>query len=242
MAVWNTTLIGLAAGVGGTGAGGLYVFILKNVRMHKMSAILGFSGGIMLVAVFLELLPEALMLSGLICTMIGIIIGIMFLMASEGMIESIKHTNNKAEKKFSNTGLLLFFAITCHNFPEGLAIGSGYAASDSLGILLAMAIAIHNVPEGMAVATAFRLSGMTPVRAFLYSALAGVPMGLGALAGQALGEISPLLITVSLGFAAGAMLYTTCEEILPDIFMTKDATPSGFFLGLVVGIVLFNIF
>jgi len=242
MAIWTTTLIGLAAGVGGTGAGGLYIFILKDVRMHRMSAILGFSGGIMLVAVFLELLPEALLISGLICTMIGIIIGIMFLMASEGMIESIKHSYNKTETNFPMAGSLLFLAITCHNFPEGLAIGGGYAASNSLGILLALALAVHNIPEGLAVAAAFRLSGMTPAGAFLYSALAGIPMGLGALAGQALGEVSPVLITISLGFAAGAMLYTTCEEILPDIFMVKDATPRGFFLGLVIGIVLFNIF
>lgn len=241
MAVWTATLIGLAVGVGGTGAGGLYIFLIKDVRMRKMSAILGFSGGIMMVAVFLELLPEALAISGLIFTMIGIIIGVMFLTASEGLIESTIRLRYKSQANFYRAGSLLFLAIASHNFPEGLAIGGGYAASSSLGILLALAIAVHNIPEGLAVAAAFRLSGMTSARAFLYAALSGIPMGLGALMGQALGEVSPILITISLGFAAGAMLYTTCEEILPDIFMAKDATPGGFFWGLVVGTALFNI-
>ncbi|MCR4429782.1 MAG: ZIP family metal transporter [Tepidanaerobacteraceae bacterium] len=242
MAVWTATLIGLAVGVGGTGAGGLYIFFIKDVRTHRMNSILGFSGGIMLVAVFLELLPEALAISGLIFTMIGIIMGVIFLTATEDFIEYAGRIRYKSQANFHRAGSLLFLAIASHNFPEGLAIGGSYAASISLGILLALAIAVHNIPEGLAVAAAFRLSGVTSARSFLYAALAGIPMGLGTLLGQALGEVSPLLITVSLGFAAGAMLYTTCEEILPDIFMAEDATPGGFFWGLIVGIILFNIF
>ncbi|AYO31828.1 MAG: zinc transporter, family [Thermoanaerobacteraceae bacterium] len=241
MAILTTTLIGLAAGVVGTGAGGLYVFFIKDVMMRRMSDILGFSGGIMLVAVFLELVPEALMISGLIYTMIGIIIGIIFLMVSEWLIESIRPHHDSIETYFARAGLVLFLAITCHNFPEGLAIGSGYAASNGLGIFLAIALAIHNIPEGLAVAAAFRLSGKTSMRAFIYASLAGIPMGLGALAGQALGEVSPVLITVSLGFAAGAMIYTTCEEILPDVFLVEQASPRGFILGLIVGTVFFNL-
>jgi zinc transporter ZupT len=53
--------------------------------------------------------------------------------------------------------------------------------------------------------------------------------------------VSPVLITVSLGFAAGAMIYTTCEEILPDVFLVEQASPRGFILGLIVGTVFFNL-
>lgn len=238
---WNIALMGLAAGVGGTGAGGFYIFLLKDVGTSRMSSILGFSGGVMLVAVFLELVPEALMISGLIYTMFGIIIGIIFLIISEHVIESLDPFYKNSEQYFAKTGFVLFLGIACHNFPEGLAIGSGSTASYSLGFILALTLAIHNVPEGLAVASAFRLSGLSNFKAFIYSAISGIPMGLGALAGKLLGEVSPLLIAVSMGFAAGAMIYITCEEILPDVFRVGNGSPWGFILGLMAGTVFFNI-
>lgn len=241
MGIWIATFIGFMAGVGGTGAGGLYIFFIKDAMRRRMSDILGFSGGIMLVAVFLELVPEALAISGLIYTMIGIIIGTMFLVFSEWVIELLGPRHGSAETHFARAGIVLFLAITCHNFPEGLAIGGSYAASSGLGFLMAVALAVHNIPEGLAVAAAFRLSGRTPLRASVYAALAGLPMGLGAMAGQVLGEISPVLITISLGFAAGAMVYTTCEEILPDVFLVEQASSRGFIVGLILGTVFFNL-
>ncbi|MDI3481503.1 MAG: zinc transporter, family [Tepidanaerobacteraceae bacterium] len=240
MAVWSVTLIGFAVGTVGTGAGGLYVLFMKDVRMRRMNAILGFSGGIMLVAVFLELLPEAVMISGLIYTLIGIILGVMFLTASEDLIEFTRFCC-ASEKNFCKAGSLLFLAIASHNFPEGMAIGSGYVASSGVGFLLATAIAVHNIPEGLAVAAAFKMSGMSSAKAFLWAALAGIPMGFGTLLGQAVGGVSPILITVSLGFAAGAMLYTTCAEILPEVFIAQDAVPGGFLWGIITGALLFKI-
>ena len=38
--------------------------------------------------------------------------------------------------------------LAIHNFPEGLAIGSGFEASLKLGISLAIAICMHDIPEG----------------------------------------------------------------------------------------------
>jgi len=38
--------------------------------------------------------------------------------------------------------------LALHNFPEGLAIGSGFGASLKLGLSLAIAICVHDIPEG----------------------------------------------------------------------------------------------
>jgi len=56
--------------------------------------------------------------------------------------------------------LLLFAAMTLHNIPEGLAVGTSYTAQPRLGLLLALAIALHNIPEGIAIAGPFRACGM----------------------------------------------------------------------------------
>lgn len=237
----STTFLSFLAGVGGTGMGGFYTFFLREVNAEKMTPVLGFASGIMLTAVFSELIPEAIEISGLFPTLIGIIIGIIFLICSDTILESITPDNNTEMQNFARAGIMLFFAIASHNFPEGIAIGSGFEASQRTGLVLVVTLALHNIPEGMAIATAFRLSGMSAFFAFLATALAGLPMVLGSVVGQKLGQISPAFIAGSLGFAAGAMIYAVCKEILPDTFVIGRSSPWGLIWGLITGIVLFNV-
>ena len=56
-----------------------------------------------------------------------------------------------SSSKLLRTGLFTAFAITIHNFPEGIASFISALKDPSLGIMIAVAIAIHNIPEGMAV-------------------------------------------------------------------------------------------
>ena len=46
------------------------------------------------------------------------------------------------------TGIIVSIGLAIHNFPEGLAIGSGFEASLKLGLSLAIAICFHDIPEG----------------------------------------------------------------------------------------------
>ena len=63
---------------------------------------------------------------------------------------------------------------------------------------------------------------------------------IGALLGYALGEIGPLGLTMSLGFASGAMLYVVFGEILPQsILMYHSKLPAfstiaGILLGMLI--------
>ena len=65
---------------------------------------------------------------------------------------------------------------------------------------------------------------------------------IGALLGYALGEIGPLGLTMSLGFASGAMLYVVFGEILPQaILMYHSKLPAfSVIIGMLTG--LFIIF
>lgn len=46
------------------------------------------------------------------------------------------------------TGIIVSIGLALHNFPEGLAIGSGFGTSIVLGYSLAIAICMHDIPEG----------------------------------------------------------------------------------------------
>jgi ZIP family zinc transporter len=141
-------------------------------------------------------------------------------------------------------GIVMASAIALHNVPEGMTIGASYASNDgvmgSAALVLAVIIGLHNIPEGMAVSVPLISGGMAKWKAVLITACSGIPTILGALLGYALGEIGPLGLTLSLGFASGAMLYVVFGEILPQsILMYHSKLPAfSAIAGILAGILI----
>ena len=141
-------------------------------------------------------------------------------------------------------GVVMACAIALHNVPEGMTIGASYASNDgvmgSAALVLAVLIGMHNIPEGMAVSVPLISGGMKKWKAVMITAATGIPTILGALLGYLMGEISPLGLTVSLGFASGAMLYVVFGEILPQsILMYHSKLPAfSAIAGILVGMLI----
>ena len=141
-------------------------------------------------------------------------------------------------------GIVMASAIALHNIPEGMTIGASYASNDGVmgraALVLAMLIGLHNIPEGMAVSVPLISGGMSKWKAVLVTASTGIPTILGALLGYVLGEIGPLGLTLSLGFASGAMLYVVFGEILPQsILMYHSKLPAfSAIAGILVGMLI----
>ena len=141
-------------------------------------------------------------------------------------------------------GVVMASAIALHNIPEGMTIGASYAsnggAMGGAAIILAVLIGLHNIPEGMAVSVPLISGGMGKVKAVLITAATGIPTMIGALLGFLLGEIGPLGLAFSLGFASGAMLYVVFGEILPQAILMYHSKLPAFsaIAGLLVGLVI----
>lgn len=147
----KTTLIGLFFGTFGTTIGGIIGVTFKRTSNKFLSFILSFASGLMLSIVCFDLIPESLDLSNLPSVFIGIIFGIIVMIICDLIIEKKFSTRTRfADGKNSllKTGIIVSIGLALHNFPEGLAIGSGFEASLKLGYSLAIAIAIHDIPEG----------------------------------------------------------------------------------------------
>ena len=141
-------------------------------------------------------------------------------------------------------GVVMACAIALHNVPEGMTIGASYASDDGVmggaALILAVLIGLHNIPEGMAVSVPLISGGMAKWKAVLITASSGIPTILGALLGYLLGEIGPFGLTLSLGFASGAMLYVVFGEILPQsILMYHSKLPAfSTIVGILVGMLI----
>ena len=152
----------------------------------------------------------------------------------------------KHDNKFSLfvAGVVMASAIALHNVPEGMTIGASYASDDGVmggaALVLAILIGLHNIPEGMAVSVPLISGGMARWKAVLITASSGIPTIVGAFLGYWLGEIGPLGLALSLGFASGAMLYVVFGEILPQaILMYRSKLPAfSAIVGMLVGMLI----
>jgi ZIP family zinc transporter len=236
------TLVGFTAGMLGTGIGGISAFVINKKGNRFMSFILEFSAGLMMAVVCFDLLPHAFELGGLEWTIIGIIIGVTLIIYLDNLIKAanLGKRLKVVNSRLLRVGILMMVGIALHNFPEGVAIGSGFEASVKLGLSLTFVIAIHNIPEGLAMAVPMRAGGMGNLKVLFYTIIAGVPMGIGAFVGAMLGEISQEVIAICLGFAGGAMLYIVCGDLIPEsksIYKGRLST-IGNILGIILGIII----
>ncbi|MCI9262836.1 MAG: ZIP family metal transporter [Eggerthellaceae bacterium] len=154
--------------------------------------------------------------------------------------------HNDSKLSLFVAGIVMACAIALHNIPEGMTIGASFAVSDNLmwgtGMIMAVLIGLHNIPEGMAVAVPLISGGTGRLKATLLTAACGLPTVLGAWLGFWLGDIGPLGLTMSLGFASGAMLYVVFGEILPEAYLIYRSKLPAFavMVGLALG--MFMIF
>ncbi|KPU44613.1 zinc transporter ZupT [Oxobacter pfennigii] len=233
------TMIGTLTGIAGTGMGGLMALLWKNPGNKFMSIILGASGGLMLSVVTFDLLPEAFELGGIPTSILGMMIGIFMTALIDEMLPDFNNIA-KGRGKYFKMGLLLAFGLALHNFPEGLAIGSGFTAGRNIGISLALVIGLHDIPEGMAVAAPMSMSGVNKIKIFIFTIATAIPTGIGAFVGGILGEISPVFVTLCLSFAGGTMLYIVCGDLIPKSRNLYEELLStfGILFGIIIGIII----
>lgn len=156
-----------------------------------------------------------------------------------------EHIRNKDSRiSLIVAGAVMACAIALHNIPEGMTIGASFAVSRDLflgsGMIMAVLIGLHNIPEGMAVSVPLISGGMGRIRAVLITAACGLPTLMGAWLGFWLGDVGPLGLALSLGFASGAMLYVVYGEILPEAYLIYRSKAPAFAVmgGVLLGMVL----
>ncbi len=167
------------------------------------------------------------------------------LIHSNHLEQHVANNDNKLELFIA--GVVMAGAIALHNVPEGMTIGASYASNSgvlgSAALVLAVLIGLHNIPEGMAISVPLISGGMSKPKAVFITALSGVSTILGALFGYLLGDIGPLGLALSLGFASGAMLYVVFGEILPQSILMYHSKAPAFFaiIGMLAGMFIIYI-
>lgn len=215
-----------------TGVGAIPIFSRRKFSKKYLDCSLGFAAGVMLAATSFSLILPAIEaggggIKGAGITVIGMLIGGIFLdlmdkffpdtnLLRNSRLNGNGHSHSTNQENLKKVWLFAI-AITLHNFPEGLAVGVGFADGDiANGLSLAIAIGLQNIPEGLAVALPFLKEGFSPLRAFLIALTTGLVEPIGGLLGVGLISITKPLLPIGLAFAAGAMLFVIASEIIPE--------------------------
>lgn len=201
-----------------TGAGALPIFFKKNFSDDMLDVLLGFAAGVMLAATVFSLLVPAIELSDPLVAMISLIMGALLIHFIDRFVPHVHPVAGPEGPPSRLSKLWLFIiAMTIHNFPEGLAVGTSFGSGDvASGLIVATAIGLQNAPEGLAVAIPLVRENYSKGRSIWCATLTGLVEPLGALLGIALVSLAHSILPWGLAFAAGAMLFVVIDEMVPE--------------------------
>lgn len=238
-----------------TALGASLVFFIKKANYTLLDCLLGFGAGVMIAASFWSLLSPAILLAEelgynqWLLPSIGFICGGLLIIISSKILDNYSFESLKSDSKSESIrrSILLTFAVTFHNIPEGLAVGVAFGSAaigvqgtDVLSaILLTIGIGLQNFPEGASVSLPLRRDGFSSGKAFFYGQLSGLvePIAgvIGVIASLFIKSILPFLLS----FSAGAMIAVVCSELIPESAKkSKNLATLGVIFGFTIMMIL----
>ena len=246
-------LIGIMIPFVGTALGSACVFFLKHEMKPLLQKILlGFASGVMVAASVWSLLIPAMEMSegmgkmAFIPAAAGLLLGMAFLLLMDRVIPHLHLGSDEPEgvKSGFSKSMMLIFAVTLHNLPEGMAVGvvlagmlEGNAGITAAGAFaLAIGIAIQNFPEGAIISMPLHANGMSKGKACLQGILSGIVEPIAVIITIILSSLIVPFMPYLLSFAAGAMIYVVVEELIPEMSEGKHSNMGtiSFMVGFVV--------
>lgn len=230
---WLSLIAGLV-----TGIGALIAFLIKEPSNKLLSLALGFASGIMIGISALSLIPESLAAGNTFSCVIGFALGASFLWIIDILLPHIHKIEADCEI-YAKMGYFIAMGIALHNLPEGIAIGASNEISVNLGFNTAVSIGFHNIAEGLSVAMPLCLGKIQKGRVIVITTLTGLATLVGTIIGVFIMNISTQIISGSLAFAAGAMVFISSDELIPHSHSVHShAANAGILLGIAAAIIL----
>ena len=205
-------VLGLLLPLLGTTLGAMGALALRRNSPGREQQMLGFAAGVMLAASVWSLLLPAIDFSETAgkAAWLPAALGFLLGAAAVPLLRCL----------FSMEHSLLFWSVTLHNIPEGMAVGVALAAARENAafvpaLALSFGIAVQNIPEGGVIALPLALAGMKRSRACAIGILSGIVEPIAAALTLLLASLVTAILPWVLAMAAGCMYFVTVESLLP---------------------------
>ena len=212
----------------GTVLGAALVWLVSRDSGALRRVVSGAAAGVMGWACLCSLLIPGLQMSP--AALAGAVGGIVFL-ALTALLTGKK----------GNRGALVALAVVLHNIPEGMATGvsfgswlAGSGVQMHQALSVGLGIGLQNIPDGAMVALPLHQQGMSRGKAFLAGVVSAFvePVAAGAMLLWA--KQLTCLLPGLMGFAAGAMIFVICTELIPamELHRGKEEGLMAMILGI----------
>jgi ZIP family zinc transporter len=201
------------------------------------AALLAFASGALVTAVAFELFEDAFERGGAVRAGVAFFAGATVFILVDTRLDRYTEGRHAAGL---GVGLALLAGVTLDGVPENIAMG--VALVDGTNATLLVAIFVSNLPEAVVGAQKMRSGGME-VRTVLAIWLAtAILLAVAAVLGYAVfADVSDEALAWPLGFAAGAVLASLADTLMPEAYEEARGRPSiayftalGFLLSFLV--------
>lgn len=198
-----------------TGLGALPFAFIPQMSRRWLGVSNAFAAGLM-IAASLSLIIEGAVI-GPWRTALGAAIGFLLIRLAHQLIDSREQLDvGELKGADAKKALLIVGVMTLHSFAEGIGVGVSFGGGDELGMFISAAIAVHNVPEGLAIALVLVPRGVSWLTAAWWSIFSSLPQPLMAVPAFLFVLWFEPFLPVGFGLAAGAMLWMTAAELIPE--------------------------
>ncbi len=255
--VLNVGLFSFATSMAGLLVAYIVCVVYSKKSVRQRGFFLGLTGGVLISIICFELLPEAIVYTGMVIPMTTMTIALV-------VCAYLEHAVINLKDKTGANGVIIVdevnpldlvkistFAgvvIGLNNFPEGLALGTVLLHTEMREAHMIYALFLHSVIEGMLVFsnTSEDLTKNITKKAsnrfanMQFIIVTSFIIGVSAILGAFLTNISHVIMPLSVGFVSGIMLYTALGETIPKSRAVWNGRFStlGACVGVVIGIVV----
>jgi len=196
---------------------GGYLALSAHRRLHLL---MGLGAGVLLGAVFFDLLPESLFVATdhgwNVRIILGIVVGgfLLFYLTERLLILHACPEEDCTNQVHQHLGRLSAIGLIVHSTLDGAAIGAASLVNWRTGLLVALAVVVHDVSDGLntiLLVTRGEKARRSDIVFLLLDALAPICGALLAL----LILPPPRALATFLAFASGFFLYTATSDLLP---------------------------
>lgn len=169
-------------------------------------------------------------LSSTVRTMIGTVLGLLFILGTKSVLE--QHEDIKVgslKGADARRILLIVFVMTLHSFSEGVGIGVSFGGEHGhdLGVFISASLAVHNIPEGLAVAIVLLPRKISKATTAIWCIVTSMPQPIMAVPAFMFVHSFLPFLPVGLGFAGGAMMWVAFMELLLEAYEDTDMVTTG---------------
>lgn len=196
-----------------------------NARAHWVNGLVSYAIGALLGAVFLDILPEAMKLSGNFAAVSGtILLGILLFFTLEKLLiwRHCHHDHCEAHEAHQHhahgrSGMMIIVGDTFHNFVDGVIIAAAFMTDIHLGIVTSLAIIAHEIPQEVGDFMILLHSGYSKTQALMLNLVSSLATLLGGILAYFALQSMQHAVPTLLALAAASMIYVAVADLIPGL-------------------------